>query len=418
MLSHYPAENLVGCFAPGYGDVSDADKVTAIEKGQQLCLQAGYTSIQDVIIGSTEDIQAYKDFADAGRLKVRLYALLYLNTEAQATQMARNYRPISAPRFTFGGWKLAMDGGFAAGTILMYDKTMLASNLAYPYFPQDVLNRMVKVLHDTGLQVSVHVSGDQGIDMTVTAYEEAMRQNPRSDPRHRIEHGLFPASSVLRRMKDSKIILSAQPQWIVWHSDGYALSTGAWQMANFLPLKSMLDTGIPLAFGCDVPASIYQEPKWAFFGAVMRRGESGTVWNAEQKLTIQEALRIHTMGSAYASFSEKTTGSLEPGKYADMVVWSHDLYAMTPAEINNLAAELTMVNGEIVYNSGKVIDKCPCDINGDRVVNNVDYQLIVSAALGLNPVSCGDVNGDGLVNVLDVYLVIVAALDPQGRCLN
>jgi len=62
-----------------------------------------------------------------------------------------------------------------------------------------------------------------------------------------------------------------------------------------------------------------------------------------------EVLRIHTMGSAYAGFAETTTGSLEPGKYADLVVWSHDLYSLSPADVNDLRAEMTIVNGEIVY---------------------------------------------------------------------
>jgi predicted amidohydrolase YtcJ len=312
-----------------------------------------------------------------------------------------------------------MDGGFAAGTILMYDKKLLASAISYPYFQQDALNRTVQLLHDTGLQVAVHVSGDQGVDMTLTAFEEAMRKNPRSDPRHRIEHGLLPSASAVRRMRDNKIILSTQPQWTVWHADGYALSTNAATMETYLPLKTMLDMGVPLAFGCDVPASIYQEPKWAFAGAIFRRSESGTIWNPEQRLTIREALRIHTMGSAYAGRAETTTGSLEPGKYADLVVWSLDLLGnLQLPDYNNLAADLTMVNGEVVYHSGRVIDKCACDINGDRAINAQDFQVLANAVLGVAPIACGDLNGDGSVNILDIQILISSALDPQGRCLN
>jgi predicted amidohydrolase YtcJ len=140
-------------------------------------------------------------------------------------------------------------------------------------------------------------------------------------------------------MKTNNIILSTQPQWITWFGDGYNQATDATTMTHLLPLKTMLDNGIHLAFGCDVPASRYQEPKWAFYGAVLRRsGQSGTIFNPSQKLTIQEALRIHTMGSAYAGFADSTTGSLEPGKYADIVIWSHDLYTMSPADVINLAA--------------------------------------------------------------------------------
>ncbi len=355
VLSHYPAENLVGRCATGYGDRTEEQKLEDIERGQQLCLQAGYTSVQDVIVGSPNDVKIYKKFADEGRLKVRLYLMLYLNTKEQAEQAAQMYEPNSADsdRLTFGGWKLAMDGGIAARTTLMYDRSLYASSLAYPYFSQETLNHMVQVLHDTGLQVAVHVGGDEGIDMTLTAFEEAMKANPRPDPRHRIEHGLFPSPEALQRMKEANVILSTQPQWIVWHGDGFAQSTDEATMSHLLPLRTMLQMGVPLAFGCDVPASIYQEPKWAFAGATIRRTNTGTALTPQERLIMPEALRIHTMGSAYAGFAETMTGSLEPGKFADLVVWSHDLYSMSPVDANDLAAEMTIVNGEILYDAEK-----------------------------------------------------------------
>jgi hypothetical protein len=185
-----------------------------------------------------------------------------------------------------------------------------------------------------------------------------------------------------------------------------------------LPLKTLLGMGTHVAFGCDVPASIFQEPKWAFYGAVLRLPESGTALTPQQALTIQEALRVHTMGSAYASFSEATTGSLEPGKFADLVVWSHDLYAMSKADWINLAAEITIVEGEIAYDSGRLSGKCSCDTNSDGSVTIVDFQNAVNAVLAQNPGGCADVNGDGVVNILDLQIVIGAVLDPLGRCRN
>lgn len=353
ILSHYPAENLVAEHAPGYGDRSEAQKFEDIELAQQLCFQAGYTSVQDVIVGSVKDIMAYKHFADNGQLKARVYALLYVDYEQEADTLAKSFKAIRSGRFRFGGWKLAMDGGIAARSTLFYDKTLYAATNSYPYHPQDELNRMVKKLHDTGLQVAVHVLGDEGIDMTLTAFEQAIQANPRSDPRHRIEHGLFPTAAALQRISNDGIIISTQPQWITWYADGWAQATNQATMAQMLPFKTMLNMGIHLAFGCDVPASPYQEPKWAFKGAVLRRTSTGVPLSQSERLTSKEALRAHTMGSAYASFSEDSTGSLEVGKYADLVIWSHDLYTMTGEQTNDLAAEMTILGGEIVWDAGK-----------------------------------------------------------------
>ena len=120
-----------------------------------------------------------------------------------------------------------------------------------------------------------------------------------------------------------------------------------------MSLKTALRMGIPVAFGCDVPASIYQEPKWAFTGAVLRKSRGGPL-NQAERLTIQESLRVHTMGSAYAGFAEETTGSLEPGKFADMVVWNHDLYHLARDQILELQLEIMILDGQIVYEKAKV----------------------------------------------------------------
>ena len=181
--------------------------------------------------------------------------------------------------------------------------------------------------------------------------EEAMRASPRPDPRHRIEHGLFPSVEAVQRMKEAGIVLSTQPQWITWHGDAWSQMTNEKTMNRFLPLKTMLQTGVPIAFGCDVPASLYQEPRWAFHGACLRRTGSGVVLTPDERLMVPEALRIHTMGSAHAGFAEATTGSLEPGKYADLVVWSHDLYNLQPGDLDNLQPDMTIVDGQVVYDA-------------------------------------------------------------------
>jgi predicted amidohydrolase YtcJ len=229
----------------------------------------------------------------------------------------------------------------------MYNTSLPAASHSYYYYEPAVLNRIVKLLHETGLQISFHITGDKGIDEALDALEAAGAGV--ASRRHRIEHAFFIKPSSLQRMKDLGVVISTQPQLISGFGEGYRNSTDEATMANFLPLKTLLYQGIPLAFGCDVPASPWYHPKWSLIGATTRRTSSGYQPNPEQCLDMHQALRVHTMGSAYAAFEEDLKGSIEVGKLADLVVWNDDLYALSsPQQAANLEAVMVIVGGEIV----------------------------------------------------------------------
>ena len=350
MLNHYSAQNLVGNFATGWGPRTDKELMNDVKRGQQLCLEAGYTSGQDVIVSSDRDVQVYKSVAKDHGLKMRLYLMQYVTSPQAAKEALKNAQHFKSGMLTFGGWKLAMDGGYSAGTALLYDNSLQGSRNSYPYYQQNVVNQMVTVMHKAGYQVSFHCTGDRAIDMAINAIEAALKEKPKENHRHRIEHLISPTKEALQRIKSLGIVVSTQPQWISMLADGYNKVTDKITMDKFMPLKTMKEMGIPLAFGCDVPATPFVEPNWAFAGAVTRTTWMENTYNPDEKITMQDALRIHTMGSAYASFEEDVKGSLEVGKVADMVVWSHDLYSIDPmTELIDLKAETTIVAGQVVY---------------------------------------------------------------------
>jgi predicted amidohydrolase YtcJ len=349
VLLHYPAENLVMMHADGHSNLSDEDLENDIKRAQDLLLSAGITSGQDVIIGSLRDVRIYKKLASRNELKMRMYLLLYINSEEQAQEYAQEIEGYKSDFLTFGGWKLAVDGGVAAGTALMYNENLLAAKNSYYYYEPEVLNRIVRLLHDTGLQIAFHIIGDKGIDEALNAIELAMRANRRKDPRHRIEHAIFVDPKSLKRIKRLGVVISTQPGFASWMADGYREGTDDAAMANFMIINSLLKMKIPVAFGCDVPAGFAHEPKWTFIGATLRKTKSGYSPSPEERIDIHRALKIHTMGSAYAASEEKQKGSIETGKLADLVVWSHDFYSIGPDEATKLEALMTIVNGQIVF---------------------------------------------------------------------
>jgi len=351
-LSHYTAQSLVGNLAPGWGERTDQDLMGDIVRGQMDCLAVGYTSGQDVIVSSKRDVEAYENVWKAKDLKMRMYLMQFVTSGAHAKEEIKAAKKIDSGMLKFGGWKLAMDGGASAGTALMYDTSMPMSKAAYPYYKQDVVDQMVTVMHQEGYQVSCHCVGDRAIDMAINAIEAALKAKPDANHRHRIEHLLFPTDTALQRIKELGIVVSTQPNWVSMLGDGYKNVSNDEYMARILPVRTLLEMGIPLAFGCDVPATPFIEPNWTFAGAVTRTTWKDNVYGPEQVISMKDALRIHTMGSAYASFDEDVKGSIEIGKVADMVVWSHDLLTLDPSvDLVDLKPITTIVAGHVVYDT-------------------------------------------------------------------
>lgn len=350
-LYHYPAIDLVRRLIPGIGVVTDEDEKGFVLTGIRKCLEVGYTSIQDVIISIPRHVKVYVELGEEGKLPVNIYMLLYVQSldDAKTKLSAANHW--KGKHYNFAGFKLAVDGGAAAGTALMYDRNTPASKNSYLYHTQETLNEITAMFHEEGYQMAFHVIGDRAIDMALDAIEYALQKSPRMDHRHRLEHALLPTSEALERIKKLGVIVSTQPQWITFFGSAWKEILTQEQLKRFMPLKTILEKGIPLTFGCDVPATPLIEPKFALIGATTRKTFEETPIQPEESISMKDALRAHTMGSAYAAFEENIRGSIEQGKVADMVAWSENLYSASLPELLNIRVEATIVEGELAYKS-------------------------------------------------------------------
>jgi predicted amidohydrolase YtcJ len=243
-----------------------------------------------------------------------------------------------------------VDGSHGSYDALMYDTTLTASKIFHPYFQQEELNQIVSILHKNDYQIAFHVWGDKAADMALDALEAASKETPGKDNRHTLEHIAYPSKQNLERIKQLGVIASMQPAFIYFLGTGMKRYTNDEVAQRIMPLPTMLDTDIAMCFGTDNPEQPDNAPKWGFVGAIARE-----TWpfneqlNPKECITIQQALRCYTMGSAYATFQEKIRGSIEEGKIADMVVWSHDLYTMPKEELKDMKAEITIVGGKVLY---------------------------------------------------------------------
>lgn len=351
-LMQYPAMNLIRRKIP---KPSIAEYEEAIRYAAGLFLPYGITSVQDVIVMLRHHTRIYEAMAEKQTLPVRLYILEYIDSLRKAREMTSLHHHFHTPMCTFGGWKLAIDGGPAGGTTLMYDKSQPGSQRAFPLHRPEEFNRIVKLLHETGFQISIHVVGDEGMDLCLDAFEKALTSTSIHKHRHRLEHANFPNQKNIDRMQKLGVVASVQPSWVHLWGDGFRRNLGEDIAKRTIPIKSFLQRKIPVAFSSDVPATLVFEPFWGFIGAVTRKTRSGQLLAPSEAITMKEALRAYTYTAAYAAFEEKEKGSVEEGKLADLAVWEQNIYAVPsePDKIKDLKVLMTILDGKIVYQDEK-----------------------------------------------------------------
>ncbi|HEY7392805.1 MAG TPA: amidohydrolase [Bryobacteraceae bacterium] len=212
---------------------------------------------------------------------------------------------------------------------------------------QDDLNAWVERVHRAGIQVNCHANGDVAIDMMLTAVERAQRLFPRTDARPKITHCTLINNNLLRRIKAVGAVPAAFTSYAYYNSDKFGFY-GEDLMKRCMAYRSFLDAGIPVAAGSDFSPGPF-DPRMAIQGMVTRTGWDGKTWGANQRISIEEALRVNTLNGAYNSHEEASKGSITPGKLADFVVLSEDLFTVDKEKIKDIEIVRTAVGGLTVY---------------------------------------------------------------------
>ena len=212
---------------------------------------------------------------------------------------------------------------------------------------QDVLNAWVERVHRAGIQPNIHANGDVVIDMALTAFERAQRLSPRADFRPKITHCTLINDDLLRRMKAIGAIPAAFTTYAYYNADKFRFY-GQDLMKRCMAFRSFLDAGIPAAAGSDFGPGPFA-PLMGIQGMVTRTGWNGETWGANQRISVDEALRVNTLNGAYASYEEAVKGSITPGKLADFVVLADDPHTVDQAKIKDIQIVRTVVGGATVY---------------------------------------------------------------------
>jgi predicted amidohydrolase YtcJ len=217
--------------------------------------------------------------------------------------------------------------------------------------PEGAMRQRVESADQHGLQVMIHAIGDEANRRILDIYRQAAEKNGPRDRRFRIEHAQHLRPTEIPRFGQQQVIASMQPY--------HAADDGRWCEKRLGPerskssyaFRSLLDSGAVLAFGSDWTVAPLN-PLEGLKAAVTRQtldGKHPDGWLPEQKLTLDQAVRAYTVGSAYAEFAEQVKGTITPGKLADLVMLDRDLYQIEPADIDQARVVLTVMDGQVVW---------------------------------------------------------------------
>ncbi|MEM4251545.1 MAG: amidohydrolase [Candidatus Bathyarchaeia archaeon] len=323
-----------------------------IKYASNLFSREGVTGIIDNWVRGRDLLTAYQSLNSQGEptTPTDIYYLVNSVADAEAAlKFLSSIRQGFGDRVKLKGWKLQVDGG--AATAFTYEPHRGYAH-SIPSLNPETLKTIVSMLHKSGLQICVHVIGDKALDVTLDAFEAALSENPRSDHRHRLEHVVVsPSNAALERIRRLGLVVSTQTQFIYFSGDTWLRLFGKERLQRGIPVKTAVDMGIPVALGSDYPCSPDTSPQMTLWSAISRQSFNGELIGPQERVDIKQALRLHTMGSAYAAHEEDIKGSIEVGKQADLVVWSDDIYSIPTDKIRDMKAELTIIKGQVVHKS-------------------------------------------------------------------
>ena len=333
----------------------------AVQRALGHAASLGVTSVQDM---SPEyaDIAMYSEFLRDGELTARIYAAPLITQVDDQAKLGIG-RAFGGPYLRIGALKAYADGSLGSATAYFFEPfTDQSGNhglLSDEMQPLSLMRDRMTKADAAGLQLCTHAIGDQAISMILDLYDEVSRSHGDADRRFRIEHAQHMAAKDFDRFAKLNVIASVQPY--------HAIDDGRWaekrigheRARRTYAFRTFLDHGVRLALGTDWNVAPLN-PMLTIYAAVTRAtldGKNPNGWFPEQKLTVEDAVEAYTMGSAYAEFQEREKGSIKPGKLADMVLLSDDIFSIDPVKIRDVKIVKTIVGGKIIWESTQGVAK-------------------------------------------------------------
>ncbi|MEX2570057.1 MAG: amidohydrolase [Gemmatimonadota bacterium] len=251
-------------------------------------------------------------------------------------------------RLKIGAIKMGADGGLSAPVYWSTEPYAGRPDFhGEQLIHEDALYQVGKRAHELGWQLGIHTIGDAATVMATDVVARILEESPRADHRHFLHHVFVkPPAETIRRMSELGIGVASHPSWTTALGGYAAESLDGDRLETQNPSRSLLDAGVWVSYGSD---QLPYGPLFNIWNAVTRRGWDGQIYGPEEAVTVEEAIRLHTMGTAYQNFDEDVRGSLEIGKVADFVVLGEDILSVDSERIREIPIDKTIIGGREVY---------------------------------------------------------------------
>jgi predicted amidohydrolase YtcJ len=347
--------------ASGLLKITSSVKLTSEEqeeradRGLELALkvarETGVTSVQQLNGG----FEQFMRFKNEGRLTARATINMGLPGSENgyaSLEALRDKYPQEDNWIRFGYLKIFIDGTLGSGTALMFEPFADAPDTSgLPMMPYEDFESRIVAADAHGFQTGTHAIGTKGNNFVLNAVEKAQQVNGKRDARHRSEHAQILIDSDIPRFAELGVIASMQPTHCITDKRFAEKRIGLERCRGAYAWRRLLDSGAKLAFGTDWPVEPI-DPLEGLYGAVSRKdraGEEGEGWFPDQKLSMEEAIELYTLGAAYSEFMENRKGMLKEGYLADMVIFNNDLMTIPYDQIMTSKVDVTIVGGKVVF---------------------------------------------------------------------
>ncbi|MEK5172292.1 amidohydrolase [Heyndrickxia sp. FSL W8-0496] len=334
-------------------DFTKEEKRELFAKFLNHAASLGVTAVHDLFATESleilNDYDVFKEFEDKGELTTRVHLWPALNGNLEYVKRLRD--TYYSDKLRVSGLKQFIDGVITARTAYLLepyaDKPDTRGETS---FPSETIKKWVVDADNEGFSIRFHAIGDGAIRLALDAYEEAQKVNGKRDARHSVEHVEVIHPDDIGRFKELDVTASMQPDHFAMSERGvYTDRIGNEREKYVFPIHTLQKSGARLAFGTDFPIDVLN-PLLQIYRAVSRIDSSGEkVWHPHERISLADALKAYTVGSAYSTFREHELGTLEVGKLADIVVLERNLFEIPVEEIPDTKVQLTISDGKVVF---------------------------------------------------------------------